>query len=262
MKFFSKKSKNRKSNVGKKVLIVSGMMLALFMVAPMTNNQALNTFTGTIEAHAAESTFSEFWFQDTDGSWKVKDGSGNVVKNCWLCDDAVASNGQNIWYLIDGNGNMISAGLVKDSAGNYYSIETNHNGFYGMMRYQSGTYDGINLSLESSHSGRFGAILNQDGLSTLQSKYGVKDISNISTACVYTSTFRSGSSGGSSHSSKNNNSSSQQISNSVSSNKSSSSGAPQIVDGSLGMLTADETSALWDAEAQHIAEEVGKNMAH
>lgn len=151
-----------------------------------------------LTSYASESTFSEFWFQDSDGSWKVRDNTGNIVKNAWLCDDAVASNGQNVWYLLDANGNMLTQGLVQDQTGNYYSLETNHNGFYGMLRYQSGTYDGVNLSLESSHSGGFAKILNQDGINALSAKYDVTNVSINNNNCVYTSTFKSASSGGSS----------------------------------------------------------------
>lgn len=185
---------------GKRVLIVTGIMMALFMAAPVMNNSTLDTMTGTVTSYAAETaTFSEYWFQDSNGSWKVRDNNGNVIKNAWLCDDAVASNGQDVWYLLDANGNMVTAGLVQDGTGNYYSLETNHNGYYGMLRYKSGNYDGISLSLEGSHDGAFAAVLNQDGLAALQAKYGVTSVSNISNAnCVYTSSFRSsgGSNGG------------------------------------------------------------------
>lgn len=182
---------------GKRLLLVTGCMLSLLMVAPVLNVEAVDNVLGVETAYAAESTFSEYWFQDTDGSWKVRDNSGNIVKNAWLCDDAVSGNGQNVWYLLDANGNMLTQGLVQDQTGNYYSLETNHNGFYGMLRYQSGTYDGVNLSLESSHSGGFAKILNQDGINSLASKYGVTNVSIDNSNCVYTSTFRSGSSGGS-----------------------------------------------------------------
>ena len=165
------------------------MMLALFMVAPVANNQIVDNMTGSMTTYAAESTFSQYWYQDADGSWKIRDGNGNIIKNAWLCDDAVASNGQNIWYLIDGNGNMVSAGLVQDQTGNYYSLETNHNGYFGMLRHKSGNYDGINLNLESSHNGSFAAILNEEGINSLKAKYGVTTV-NISNAnCVYTSSF-------------------------------------------------------------------------
>ena len=136
------------------------------------------------------SSFSEFWFQDTNGTWKVQDQNGNVVKNAWLCDDAVPSNGQDIWYLIDSNGNMISAGLVQDQTGNIYSLETSHNGYYGMLRYKSGAYDGVYLDLESSHGGSFAKIKNQEGVDGLQAIYGLTQVNIDNSNCVYTSSFR------------------------------------------------------------------------
>lgn len=134
-------------------------------------------------------TYSQWWRSDANGIWHVYNRYGALVTNCWLCDDAVAANGKNIWYLIDAQGNMVAAGLVKDALGNYYSIETNHNGYYGMMRYQSGTYNAISLQLDPNHNGRFGAINNVDAINALAAIYGVTDISNISTTCVYTSQF-------------------------------------------------------------------------
>ena len=133
--------------------------------------------------------FSSYWKQGADGVWHIYDRSGNLVTNCWLCDDAVAANGQSVWYLIDGGGNMISSGLVRDASGNYYSLETEHNGHFGMMRYQSGTYGNVRLELEPSHNGRYGAINNQDAISALSASYGVTDISAISARLVYTSKF-------------------------------------------------------------------------
>lgn len=137
-------------------------------------------------------SFSEYWYQDGAG-WHIKDGNGTLQKNCWLCDDAVPENGRNIWYLIDGDGDMIAAGLVQDGTGNYYSLEMNHDGYFGMLRYQSGTYtaDGltVNLALEGSHNGSFAAILNADGLAALKEKYGVKKVTIDNSNIVYTSAF-------------------------------------------------------------------------
>ena len=139
------------------------------------------------------STFSEFWYQDTQGNWHIQDNNGNVVKNAWLCDDAVPSNGQDIWYLIDSNGNMESAGLVQDQTGNIYSLETSHNGYYGMLRYKSGAYDGVYLDLESSHGGSFAKIKNQEGIDGLQAIYGLTQVNIDNSNCVYTSSFRNSS---------------------------------------------------------------------
>lgn len=150
-----------------------------------------------IPAYADTPTFSEYWFQDSQGNWKVRDNNGNTITNAWLCDDAVASNGQDIWYLIDSNGNMVSAGLVQDQTGNIYSLETSHNGYYGMLRYKSGAYDGVYLDLESSHMGSFANIKNQDGRSSLQAIYGLTQVNIDNSNCVYTSSFRNSYNGGS-----------------------------------------------------------------
>ena len=186
----------------KKVIITTGALLMMTM-APITQSnplgQYLNEMT-TITAQAAEQaqtpTFSEYWYQSEDGAWHIKDGNGNTIKNGWVCDDAVASNGQNIWYLIDANGNMVSHGLVKDQTGNIYSLETNHNGYYGMLRHTSGNYDGVYLDIEQSHDGAFGKIKNADGINALQSKYGLAVVDINNSNCYYTSAFKGGAASG------------------------------------------------------------------
>ena len=138
----------------------------------------------------ANTTYSDFWKQDASGNWFVQKPDGSKVTNAWLCDDTVAANGKDVWYLLDANGQMISAGLVQDGTGNYYSIETEHNGYYGMLRYKSGNCGGIDLQLEGSHNGSFAAIKNADGIAALNAKYGLKSVANINNAnCVYTSSF-------------------------------------------------------------------------
>ena len=142
----------------------------------------------SIPAFAA--SFSSFWKQSSDGSWYVEDNHGNRVVNAWLCDDAVPENGKDVWYLLDEWGNMITDGLVRDGTGNYYSLETNHNGYYGMLRYKSGTYNGTWLDLEGSHAGSFAAIKNQAGINALMQQYGLRDVSHINNNnIVYTSSF-------------------------------------------------------------------------
>ena len=158
-----------------RILITAALFIAAFAITSMA------------------ATFSDAWKQDSAGNWYVAKTDGSKVTNAWLCDDAVAANGKDIWYLLDANGNMVSAGLVKDGTGNYYSLETNHNGYFGMLRYKSGTYDGIALTLDSSHNGSFAAIKNADGIEALKAKYGVTDVSNINNSnCVYTSSFSKG----------------------------------------------------------------------
>lgn len=181
----------------KRIIITTGALL-MFTMAPISQANPLGQYLNIITAQAAEQapTFSEYWYQSEDGAWHIKDRNGNTIKNGWVCDDAVASNGQNIWYLIDANGNMVSHGLVKDQTGNIYSLETNHNGYYGMLRHTSGNYDGVYLDIEQSHDGAFGKIKNADGINALQSKYGLAVVDINNSNCYYTSTFKGGASSG------------------------------------------------------------------
>lgn len=181
-----------------KSLCMTCLMLGVMMFAPVMNNgicvgmiQAEASATNANKAQTEEAgpTFSKYWFQDTKGDWKVKDENGNVIKNAWLCDDAVPTNGDNVWYLLDKNGKMVTAGLVEDPEGKYYSLETSHNGYYGMLRYKSDTYDGIKLQLNDKHDGYFAQIQNKKGLEGLKEKYGITKISIPSSNCVYTSKF-------------------------------------------------------------------------
>ena len=182
------KCKTSKKKIAARTALLAGGFVALAMAAPVSDSNLLNQWSNVIEAHAA-TPFSKYWFQDELGNWKIRDAKGNVITNAWLCDDAVPENGKEVWYLLDGNGNMISAGLVQDRTGNYYSLETNHNGYFGMLRYISGNYDGIHLNLESQHNGSFAKILNGDGLAALMAKYGVTVFNIDNNNCVYTSQF-------------------------------------------------------------------------
>ena len=134
-------------------------------------------------------TYSTFWQQSADGSWTVKDRSGRTVTNAWLCDDAVKANGQNVWYLLGADGKMETAPLVQDATGNYYSLETSHNGFYGSLRYKNGNYDGIYMEFSQKHDGTFGRIINQSAIDALKEKYGVKQYGVDNSSCVATSAF-------------------------------------------------------------------------
>lgn len=158
----------------------------------MKKKIAIMTFILTllcaVSAFAA-ATFSDAWVQGMDGVWRAYDRNGVLQKNVWFCDDAPGGpQAADNWYLLDANGNMVSAGIVRDGTGNYYSLETNHNGYYGMIRHVSGTYDGINIIFSQNHDGTFGAIQNPDARDALIAKYGLVDVSHISNAnCVYSS---------------------------------------------------------------------------
>lgn len=134
-------------------------------------------------------TFSKNWFVDAEGIWRIKDKAGNIISSAWLCDDAVVANGQNVWYLMNTDGTMLSAPLVQDNTGNYYSLETQHNGFFGMLRYKNGIYDGIYMEFSQKHDGTFGALINRDAIDALKERYGVVKFGIDNGSCQYTSTF-------------------------------------------------------------------------
>ena len=134
-------------------------------------------------------TYSRNWYTDAKGNWKIKDKTGKDVNSAWLCDDAVKANGQNVWYLMNTDGTMLAVGLVQDKTGNYYSLETRHNGYYGMLRYKNGTYDGIYMEFSQKHDGTFGAITNKPAIDALKAEYGVTKFGIDNSNCVYTAKF-------------------------------------------------------------------------
>ena len=140
---------------------------------------------------AGTTTYSECWKTTAAGTWYVADAKGNQVKNTWLCDDAVPANGKEVWYVLGPDGTMVTGGLIRDKAGNYYSLETARGGYYGMMRNKSGVYDGIELTIQTAHLGNFGAILNTDGIAALKAKYGVTQVDIDNSNIVYSSKIAS-----------------------------------------------------------------------
>lgn len=146
----------------------------------------------TAEKNPAVS-FSPNWYADNFGVWRIKNSKGEIVKNAWLCDDAVAANGQNVWYLLTQDGAMLAAGLVQDATGNFYSLETNHDGCFGMLRYTDGYYNcngqQVYLKFSHEHNGTFGAITNTEGLEKLKAIYGVTKCGIGNENAVYTKTF-------------------------------------------------------------------------
>lgn len=158
MKFFSKRKTNRNGKTSKKVLVVAGVMLALFMAAPVSNNNVVNTVAGSMTTYAAELTQSARW-QGTGDRWQVSDNAGGFIKNCWFQDDVTGH-----WYLLGAeDGSVMYAGLVTDnSTGKTYLLNTNHDGTYGRMLTVDGTYNlngrSVYLTFNQNHDGTFGAI--------------------------------------------------------------------------------------------------------
>ena len=88
---------------------------------------------------------------------------------------------------------MLEAGLVQDNTGNYYSLETNHDGCFGMLRYTDGYYNcsgqQVYLKFSHEHNGTFGAITNTEGLEKLKAIYGVTQYGIGNENAVFTKTL-------------------------------------------------------------------------
>ena len=129
---------------------------------------------------APKQTYSSRWNMDENGAWHITDKNGNPLTNCWVCDDDVHGNGNNVWYLIREDGTLETAGLVQDAAGRFYSPETAHNGYFGMIRYKNGYYNcggqQIWLEFSANHDGTFGMIINADGIEKLKAIFGVTPV--------------------------------------------------------------------------------------
>lgn len=153
MRLFSRRS-NKVKRTGKRLLLVSGCMMALFMMAPVSTQ----SFTGSMTAYAAEVTQSARW-AGNGNDWRVSDNKGGFLKNCWFQDDVT-----NHWYLLGGgDGSLMYAGLVTDNSTNKsYYLNVNHDGTYGRMVTADGVYNingkDVYLTFNQSHDGTFGAI--------------------------------------------------------------------------------------------------------
>ena len=148
---------------------------------------------GTAAPKKPTVTFSPNWFADELGVWRIKDKAGNIVTNTWLCDDVITANGQSVWYLLRHDGAMVAAGLVQDATGNFYSLETNHDGYFGMLRYTDGYYNcngqQVYLKFSHEHNGTFGAVINAEGIEKLKAIYGVTKFGIGNENAVYTKSF-------------------------------------------------------------------------
>ena len=110
------------------------------------------------------------WYGEQDGSWRVMNTTRVETQNA-----VNPMLSQNVWYLPGSDGKMLPARLEQGNTGNLHSLETEHNGYFGMLRYQNGTYDYkgqvVILKLEKG-DGSFGAITNLEGLEILKEAYG------------------------------------------------------------------------------------------
>lgn len=134
---------------------------------------------------SASTGYSPNWKQDKNGKWFVQKTDGSVIKNAWFGDD---SNPAEIkWYVLGSDGFMVEAPLVCDKNGIYYSIETAHNGNFGMMRNKSGIYDGISITINENHNATYGAVMNKEAIDALKKKYGVVNMEIDNSNIIYAS---------------------------------------------------------------------------
>ena len=136
------------------------------------------SIAGTFCMTCYAADFSNYWYQD-GSTWKIHDQSGNTIANAWVCDNAVTvnHNTDTNWYLMDASGNMYE-GIIQDQNGDYYLLNPEHNGTYGMMLTANGfTYNGVTYQFNQAHDGTFGKILNTQDIG----RSGLK-VSQVNTA--------------------------------------------------------------------------------
>ena len=154
------------------------------------------TIAGTMCMTSYATDFSSYWYQD-GANWKIQDGSGNMISNAWVCDNAVTvnHNTDTNWYLMNPYGQMYE-GIIQDQNGNCYLLNPNHDGTYGMMVTTNGfTYNGVTYQFDQNHDGTFGKILNTGDIA--RSGLSVTQVNTAGKPNFYTNDFMSSYSGGS-----------------------------------------------------------------
>lgn len=169
MGLFSRKKSLKHS--GKRLLVVSGCMLSLFMLAPVANNSVIDNVLGIETVYASE---GQSWKQESDGRWRVFDSNtGQYLTNQWYQD--ISGGGH--WYLLKSDGYM-AEGLYKDVDGSYYYLNSVHDGTYGRLM-TTGTYNNIYIETNQNHDGTWGRIINTEVIGQLENSLnGTIDNSN------------------------------------------------------------------------------------
>ena len=84
-------------------------------------------------------------------------------------------------------------GIIQDQNGDYYLLNPEHNGTYGMMLTTNGfTYNGVTYLFNQNHDGAYGKILNVGDIA--RSGLSVTQVNNDGKANYYTADFMAGSS--------------------------------------------------------------------
>ena len=139
----TKESMKKSISVGKKVLVVTGMMLALFMAAPAINSQAVDNMLGVETSYASELPYSTRWETQADGNWKYKLDNGSYANTAWVRDEVDGN-----WYLLNESGVMRSG--IFESYGKYYLLSEVHDGHFGHLVKNGEVYNGITISASTN----------------------------------------------------------------------------------------------------------------
>lgn len=84
--------------------------------------------------NSAAGTESHIWVQEPDGTWRYV--SSDSFRAVWGYVSDPYGNGAT-WYDLTADGAMLVSGLMRDNAGNYYSLDTSNRGYFGMLRYNT-----------------------------------------------------------------------------------------------------------------------------
>lgn len=228
----------------RKALVVTGMMLSLFMVAPVMKSEVVDNVLGVETVYAAELPYSTRWETQSDGSWKYKMDAGGYATSAWVQDEV-----DHNWYLLSDTGVMRSG--IFESYGKYYLLSEIHDGHFGHLVKNGEVYNGVTISA-STNADDEGA-LSQATINSLQSLGYSFGAAPSVTGTQHVSDGKVTSGASSSYNSSTTSSQNNQISNN--------SDTPKIVN--------DETvndpslvSNCWNSELQELAEEIGRHMAH
>lgn len=151
MRLFSVKKKmdenlkieKRRVGLGRKVLVVTGCIMALFLCAPVVKSPTLDNIIGVEQTYASELPYSHRWVIQSNGDWMYKMEDGSYAKGKWLKDEVDLN-----WYLMNDNGIMRS-GIFK-SYDRYYLLSEVHDGHFGHLVKNGEVYKGITIQADTS----------------------------------------------------------------------------------------------------------------
>lgn len=160
----------------KKVLAASGMMLALFMAAPVMKSEVVDNVLGVETVYAASGSQSVYgggtWEFQGGTQWKLKQSNGSYLCNAWYQDI------DGSWYYLKADG-LMAEQVFTDTDGSVYLLDWRHDGKYGKLL-TSGTYNGVSIQTNDSHDGSWGRILNTEVITSLKEAIGQTNSSTTS----------------------------------------------------------------------------------